>query len=87
MTPSALLRLVTNVPRILHVLAASLLLLTLGSPALAQTRTFDPEARLAELGISHRYREEHGFGHSSRLIGENLPRIFEWFDQHRRPCS
>ncbi len=51
MMPSVHLPLVTTVPRILHALAAGLLLFALGSPAFAQTRTFDPEARLAELGI------------------------------------
>lgn len=54
---------------------------------IAVTESREAAWRLAELGISHRYREERGFGHSSRLIGANLPRIFAWFDQHRRPGS
>jgi predicted peptidase len=41
-------------------------------------------AELVRLGISFRYREEHGFGHDSRMISANLPRIFDWFDHHRR---
>ncbi len=32
---------------------------------------------MAELGISHQYRQEIGYGHASRMIGENLPRVFE----------
>lgn len=41
-------------------------------------------ARLGELGISHRYREEIGYGHASALIGDNFARLFDWFGQHRR---
>lgn len=43
-----------------------------------------PAGRLAELGISFRYREESGFGHRSALIGANLPRLLEWFNAHPR---
>jgi poly(3-hydroxybutyrate) depolymerase len=39
---------------------------------------------LTDRGISFRYREETGYAHSSRMIGDNLPRIFEWFNGHRR---
>ncbi|HRX84054.1 MAG TPA: alpha/beta fold hydrolase [Phycisphaerae bacterium] len=41
-------------------------------------------AELASLGISCRYREEHGYGHDSRMISDNLPRVFDWFAAHRR---
>ena len=34
-----------------------------------------PVQRLAQLGISYRYREEHEYGHESRLIGDNLGRV------------
>lgn len=43
-----------------------------------------PVQRMAELGISHQYREEIGYGHASRMIGDNLPRVFEWFRAHPR---
>lgn len=39
---------------------------------------------LAERGISFRYVEESGYGHSSTLIGDNFDRIFAWFAAHRR---
>ncbi len=41
-----------------------------------------PVARLAEFGISHVYREEIGYGHASRMIGDNLRRVFAWFQEH-----
>ncbi len=47
----------------------------------------EPVARLAELGISHRYAETHGYGHSSGLIGDSLDDVFAWFAAHRRPES
>jgi hypothetical protein len=43
-----------------------------------------PVELLAHFGISHEYREETGYAHSSKLIGDNLPRVFEWFNQHPR---
>ncbi len=39
----------------------------------------DAAKRLADLGVSFQYREEHGYGHSSRMIGDNLQRVFDWF--------
>lgn len=41
-------------------------------------------SELTRLGISFQYREESGYGHSSKLIGDNLERIFNWLDQHPR---
>ena len=43
-----------------------------------------PAQRLAELGISFQYREETGYAHSSKMIGDNLPRILDWFNSHHR---
>jgi poly(3-hydroxybutyrate) depolymerase len=43
-----------------------------------------PVAVMAARGISHVYREEVGYGHASRMIGDNLPRVFEWFTHHSR---
>jgi len=43
-----------------------------------------PAARLAELGISYRYRETTGYKHDSRLIGDSLDELFDWFDERRR---
>lgn len=34
-------------------------------------------------GQSHRYIETSGYGHSSQLISDFLPTIFEWFDAHQ----
>lgn len=44
----------------------------------------EPVGRLIELGISVNYREESGFGHSSKMIGANFHRLFDWFDQIRK---
>src|SRR5690606_29558623 len=41
-------------------------------------------AKLSELGVSHRYLETTGYGHSSKLIGDNLDRIFAWLYEHKR---
>ena len=43
-----------------------------------------PASILPEIGVSMRYREEHGYGHSSKMIGDNLPRLFAWMNNHRR---
>ncbi len=42
---------------------------------------------LARLGVSFQYREEYGNGHGSKLIGDNLGRVFEWFDAHPRQLN
>lgn len=39
-------------------------------------------AWLSHTGVSHRYIETHGYGHSSTLISDFLPKIFAWFDEH-----
>lgn len=44
----------------------------------------DPVRLLPASGISFQYREETGYGHSSRMIGDNLPRVLDWFNQHTR---
>lgn len=49
------------------------------------SRAADKELR--KLGLDHQYREESGYGHASRMIGDNLPRVFKWFDAHPRPKS
>ena len=41
--------------------------------------------RLQQLGLFHEYREEQGYGHESRMIGDNLDRVFQWMNHHRRP--
>jgi predicted esterase len=41
-------------------------------------------SELNRLGILFQYREETGYGHSSKLIGDNLDRIFSWLEQHPR---
>lgn len=43
-------------------------------------------AGFAREGVSVRYREEHGYGHGSAMIGDNFPRLFDWIDQYRRPA-
>jgi len=43
-----------------------------------------PAKRLSELGVSFRYKEEHGYGHMSKMIGDNFPHLFEWMEKHRR---
>lgn len=40
--------------------------------------------RLERLGQPYVYREEHGYGHSSKMIGDNLDRLFLWMNAHRR---
>ncbi len=37
---------------------------------------------LASMGLSVRYREETGYGHESKMIGDNLRRIFRWSIEH-----
>ncbi|MGC8742043.1 MAG: PHB depolymerase family esterase [Candidatus Sumerlaeaceae bacterium] len=46
-----------------------------------------PVARLAQQGISHVYREEIGYGHASRMIGDNLRRVLAWFVEHPREAK
>lgn len=55
-----------------------------GDPIVPVKKSRLAAAELAALGISHRYREEQGYGHESRMISDNLPRIFDWFAAHRR---
>ena len=43
-----------------------------------------PAQKLSEYGISFRYREESGYGHKSKMISDNFPRLFEWMNAHRR---
>ncbi|MCP4594849.1 MAG: alpha/beta fold hydrolase [bacterium] len=63
---------------------APLIIHDTGDDVVSVEQSRQPARRLAELGISHQYREEHGFGHSSKMIGASLPRMFEWFDRHHR---
>lgn len=48
----------------------------------AQSRR--PVELMARSGITHVYHEEIGYGHASRMIGDHLERVFEWFRQHPR---
>ncbi|MBX7244463.1 MAG: alpha/beta fold hydrolase [Candidatus Sumerlaeaceae bacterium] len=50
----------------------------------AVDRSRQPVMVLTSLGLSSRYREEQGYGHASSLIGDNLPRVLEWFNDCRR---
>lgn len=45
----------------------------------------EPVAILASLGIGARYREERGYGHGSKLIGDNFDLLFPWFEAHAIP--
>lgn len=54
-------------------------------PVVAVSGSREPMARLGEIGISHRYLEENGYGHSSKMIGDNLSNLFRWMKQHERP--
>lgn len=51
-------------------------------PVVPVTNSRAPAQRLAGMGVSHQYREEIGYGHASRMIGDNLPAVFEWFNRH-----
>ncbi|MBN1902920.1 alpha/beta fold hydrolase [Candidatus Sumerlaeota bacterium] len=42
------------------------------------------EKELKRLNIPFRYKEEQGFGHSSKMIGANFPELFDWLDSHKR---
>jgi len=44
----------------------------------------EPASLLANLGISFRYKEEDGYGHASRMIGDNFPELFDWMKKHER---
>ncbi len=37
---------------------------------------------LVDLGIPFRYKEETGYGHSSKMIGDNLQYLFDWMEHH-----
>ncbi len=53
-------------------------------PIVPVTNSRNAAQKLAQLGISFRYLEEHGYGHSSKMIGDNLERMFEWMKDHPR---
>ena len=53
-------------------------------PAVNVENSRIPAEKLAKSGISFQYIETQGYGHSSKLIGDYLPRMFEWFNQHHR---
>lgn len=42
------------------------------------------DRELKRLKIPFRYKEEQGFGHSSKMIGANFPELFDWLDSHKR---
>lgn len=52
-------------------------------PIVPVTNSRGAVAQLGVLGVSHRYREEHGYGHASSMIGDNFERIFAWLGEHR----
>lgn len=53
-------------------------------PIVAVEQSRWPAQKLSEYGISFRYREETGYGHKSKMIGDNFPRVFDWMNAHRR---
>jgi|GEM_PF-512062 len=53
-------------------------------PIVPVTYSRNSASTLANLGISFRYREEQGYGHSSKIIGDNFPRLFDWMKNHKR---
>ncbi len=42
-----------------------------------------PVSIFGKLGVSFRYKEEHGYGHASKMIGDNFENLFDWFDAHQ----
>ncbi len=56
-------------------------------PIIPIRKSREAAARLIDLGISFQYREESGYGHSSKMIGDNFQRLFDWMDHHRRVAS
>ncbi|MCX7624596.1 MAG: hypothetical protein N2Z21_00040, partial [Candidatus Sumerlaeaceae bacterium] len=53
-------------------------------PIVPVSQSRQPVEHLAQLGISHVYREPLGYGHASRMIGDHLRDIFRWFAVHAR---
>jgi len=44
-------------------------------------------AKLAAAGVSFRYKEETGYEHASRMIGDHLPELLDWLAARRRPAD
>jgi len=55
-----------------------------GDPIVPVSESQAAAAALARAGISHALRIEHGYGHASKMIGDNFDRMFAWFETHRR---
>lgn len=55
-----------------------------GDPIVPVEFSREPMSMLASMGIGARYREERGYGHESRMIGDNFERVFSWLEDHRR---
>ena len=44
----------------------------------------DTAIKLASLGISFSYKEEQGYGHNSKMIGDNFSQLFDWMNGKKR---
>jgi hypothetical protein len=53
-----------------------------GDPIVPVEESRAAARRLVDLGISFRYKEETGYGHSSKIIGDNLQCLFDWMEHH-----
>lgn len=56
-------------------------------PILPVSESQAAAAALARAGISHALRVERGYGHASKMIGDNFDRIFAWFETRRRAAQ
>jgi len=53
-------------------------------PVVAVANSREAVKELVDLGIPVRYREETGYGHRSKMIGDNFHRLFDWMDRHQK---
>jgi pimeloyl-ACP methyl ester carboxylesterase len=53
-------------------------------PIVSVEQSRKSERELKRLNIPFHYKEEQGFGHSSKMIGANFPELFDWLDSHKR---
>lgn len=52
-------------------------------PIVPVKNTRKTAALLSRNGISFRYKEEHGYGHASKMIGDNFVFLFDWLGKHK----
>lgn len=52
-------------------------------PIVPVSNSREPLELLAVNGISFRYKEEHGYGHASKMIGDNFDELFNWLNANR----